>query len=134
MCDQIEELMGKGMTIAQAAVEMGVTRKTIYQWGREHEDFAEALERARDKSRAFYDERMMELACSPAKESNPAVFIFAMKGMFPELRSLDSKVVVEGGNPEKPLVTAEVSKTEWLEIVKQKKQQDDCDNEQDVAD
>lgn len=54
-CDMIIEAMAEGKSLYQFAASIDVGADTLYDWARKHEEFSDALEIARAKSVAFWE-------------------------------------------------------------------------------
>lgn len=54
-CETVIECGREGMSIAEMAAEIGVTRQTLFNWCDEHPKFLEAFTRAKDLSLAWWE-------------------------------------------------------------------------------
>jgi len=55
MCDRIKELGAEGYSVAEMAADIGVTRKTMYQWAEEKPEFSDAFTRAKELSLSWWE-------------------------------------------------------------------------------
>lgn len=55
LCEHAIALGNKGQTYSEIAVAFGVSRKTLWGWARDHDEFKEALDRARDGMQAWWE-------------------------------------------------------------------------------
>jgi len=55
MCDRIQELGAEGYSVAEMAADIGVTRKTMYQWAEEKPEFCDAFTRAKELSLSWWE-------------------------------------------------------------------------------
>lgn len=55
-----EDRFRKGQSILEVAVDLGVTRQTLYNWAKDHEEFFDALTRAREVSQAWWEKQGRE--------------------------------------------------------------------------
>ena len=54
-CERVVELGKEGYSKASIAAELGVVRKTLDEWAAEHEEFSDAITRAREFSLAWWE-------------------------------------------------------------------------------
>lgn len=55
----LEYIGTQGKSIVQLARHLEVSRDTIYQWAKDHQDFSDALSQARDWSEAYWEEKFV---------------------------------------------------------------------------
>lgn len=55
-CDKVIELGKQGKSITQMACAIGVVKKTIYNWEKEHPEFLHALTRARQYAQGWWED------------------------------------------------------------------------------
>lgn len=53
-CERAIELLKQGASIEEIGLELDVGYSTIYEWMRDHEDFAEAIKKGREFSKAWW--------------------------------------------------------------------------------
>ena len=53
-CDLVRKLGATGGMAASFAAALGVNKDTIYQWGKDHAEFSDALKDAKSSGEAFY--------------------------------------------------------------------------------
>ena len=56
-CDKVVEVGLQGGSLAEMAYECGVTRETVNNWAHEHEEFFEALTRAKMSSLIWWERK-----------------------------------------------------------------------------
>lgn len=78
--EQIIAIMEEGLSLAAAAAECGIHRRRVYDWEKEHSDFAELVELARVKRQAFLERRLLSADAGPVVTSS----IFALKNAGPD--------------------------------------------------
>ena len=54
-CDRVIELAKEGAGWAEYAADFGVDRASLYRWAEQHEDFAQALTRAKVLEQAWFE-------------------------------------------------------------------------------
>ena len=80
-CDIAIECGREGMSLAGIAAEIDVTRDTLYRWMTEHEDFSDAIKRARELALAWWERVAARQATLP-NSGNSAALIFTLKNRF----------------------------------------------------
>lgn len=58
-CERVIELGTLGYSHAMIAAELGVARKTLYNWQDEHPEFLHAIMHARDLAQAWFERKGM---------------------------------------------------------------------------
>lgn len=81
-CDIVIKLGTEGKSYTQIAVDLGITRKTLYAWGEAHPEFLNALERARECAQAWWERQGM--LGMWADKFNAAVWNKSMSCRFPD--------------------------------------------------
>ena len=79
-CDEIIDYMGQGYSKTAFAGHIGVSRETIYEWGRTHEEFSDATKRAEAARTGDLESRLLD----PSRGTPVAAAIFALKNAAPE--------------------------------------------------
>lgn len=79
-CELVKQIGEEGGWVSEMAEACDVSRTSFYDWEKEHPEFKEALERAKQKSQACY-ERTGRLAMF-SKEFNANLWIKQMQGRF----------------------------------------------------
>lgn len=79
-CEVIVALMSEGMSITEAAANIGVRRSTIYEWEKHHAEFAAALEAGRDVCQAWWEKYMRTNIGN--NEINTALIMINMRNRF----------------------------------------------------
>lgn len=96
-----------GKNITEIAFEIGVTRQTLYNWGDQHPEFFDALQRAREAAECFYMEHG-RAGMMLGKEFNGQVWEFMAKNHLPESFADRSQTdITSGGAPIKFIMTPE---------------------------
>ena len=78
-CDKVIELGRMGYHLEEMASELGVTRKTLYNWRQQHEAFNEAMDLAQTHSIAFWAGLPRRQMLGEVENLNPTQWIFTMK-------------------------------------------------------
>jgi len=55
-CERVLELGREGKSHAQIAANLGVARKTLYEWQERYPEFGDAMTHARDLSQAWFED------------------------------------------------------------------------------
>jgi hypothetical protein len=76
-CDEVKAFMAQGYSIAGFAGHVGVSRQTVYDWGKDHPEFLDALNQARAASARWWETTAIGIATG--KEGNASVAIFGLK-------------------------------------------------------
>lgn len=82
-CQQVVEHCATGASLTSFAAEIDVCRATINVWMADHEEFLEAVKRAKAKCAAWWEQNARNGATG-AKEVNPTLCIFGLKNMAAE--------------------------------------------------
>ena len=83
-CEKIVEFMSVGGSLTQFAASIDVCRETVYEWGRVHPKFSDAIKMAKTKCEAHWEKIGHEGMYMGGKE-NPfqaSMYIFKMKARF----------------------------------------------------
>lgn len=77
-------LMAKGASIVEVAAELKVSKNTIYEWRKQHVEFAEAIEQGVELSQAWWEKvaRQNVLEGKSGKRINGFVWALNMKNRF----------------------------------------------------
>lgn len=78
--ERIVAIMSEGLSLAAAAAECDVHRARVYDWEKQHPDFAELVALARVKRQAFLERRLMTAEVGAIVTSS----IFALKNAAPD--------------------------------------------------
>ncbi len=70
-CEKVLQFIGGGRDVLEFSKEIGVTRKTIYNWRDKHPEFCEALKKALEYSEATWMSKLQEMMFD--KNVNPAL-------------------------------------------------------------
>ena len=80
-CDQIVAFCADGATLTDFAAEIDVARSTINKWAEEHEEFSEALGRAKAKMASWWGKRARQVAQSGGTGAQGSIIQFALKNL-----------------------------------------------------
>lgn len=83
-CDKVVELGKQGKSKAQMALELNVCRDTLDEWCRVHQEFSDAITRARDYALAWWEEKAQLGIEFPTAAFNAALYGKVMAARFPE--------------------------------------------------
>lgn len=78
-CEQIVEHMADGASVSSFAAEIDVARSTINEWAEVHQEFSEALSRAKAKCAAWWEKVGRNLALTG--EGSAPMTIFGLRNM-----------------------------------------------------
>ena len=70
-CKRVVKLGRKGFSQVEIAATLGVPRSTMRSWGRQHREFGEALEFARDHALAYWEGRARKAISRPIPKQGP---------------------------------------------------------------
>ena len=70
MCEKVIDLMSQGKSIVQVAAEFNVSKDTIFEWEKVHEEFSDSLTLGRLKAEAFWEGHLQKLAKSKNSITN----------------------------------------------------------------
>lgn len=84
MCAKVIDYGKLGYSKAEIAMELDVSRETIYEWGRTHGDFSDALKKSEDYASAYYNRTFREMAMGEVKNGQAVPLIFAAKNQLPD--------------------------------------------------
>jgi len=96
MCDEAEQLLAAGKSIARVATNLGVCRDTIYDWRDKHPEFAKALKVGKDASQAKWEDIGQDGVCGDIKNFSATAWMFTMKNRFRDDYKEDKEV--KGGS------------------------------------
>jgi hypothetical protein len=103
MCKTVIEAGSQGMTLAEMADCIGVTRETIRMWMSEKPEFSCAVKEGLDKAQAWWERKGREATFGGVDGYNATSYIFQMKNRFKEDWA-DTKLL--GSDPDNPLPTS----------------------------
>lgn len=112
-CEQLLDLGEQGMSFAQMARELRITRSMLYNYRDNHPEFAEALKAARDLSVAVWTSRLVNAAND--RNSNAQLLMFLVSNLFPDDFKMKRDLAISGPDGEPiPLRSARVLTTAEL--------------------
>jgi hypothetical protein len=65
MCEQLIELMRKGLSRTAVAAKFDVTRETLNEWAKAHPEFSDALQLGETQSQAWWEQQAIDNLCNP---------------------------------------------------------------------
>ena len=86
-CEKVISLGKEGLSLTQIALELDISRSTLYEWRDKYDDFSDALKRAREFAQGFWENALKQAALGTNPEGvtpNPTLMIFQMKNRFPD--------------------------------------------------
>lgn len=91
-CDEIIDFMAEGGSVTEFAVEIGVSKSTVYLWADTHPEFSDALTRAQEVGEAYWA-RQLRTHLMLSKEVNaPLVKLyFANRFGWHDKQEIDNK-------------------------------------------
>jgi hypothetical protein len=84
MCDRVIELGVDGLTLAEMAGELDITRETLRMWCNEHPEFSCAVKAGVDKAQAWWEGQGRIATFGGCDGFNATSYIFQMKNRFKE--------------------------------------------------
>ena len=60
-CETTIEFLAQGKSVTQLSAHLGVSKKTIYNWSNENEEFLHALTRGQELSEAFWETELVDM-------------------------------------------------------------------------
>lgn len=81
-CSKVVSLMAKGLSKDAVAGKLGISRDTLYEWCKSHEEFSDSIKTGEAKSRYYWEKIGMDGMLGKVKGFRPAVWIFIMKNRF----------------------------------------------------
>jgi hypothetical protein len=105
--EDIVALATDGASLLECALEIGVSKQTLFNWGEEHPEFLDALNRAKAKRQIWWER--VHRSCASTGTGNAASIMFGLKNIAPDDYK-DNIGLNHGGqkdNPIKVVVTPE---------------------------
>jgi transposase len=81
-CQRVIELASEGMGKAEIACGIGVSRDTIHEWTKVHQDFSDAIRRAYEEALAWWERKGREATFGGVPGFQSTAYIFQMKNRF----------------------------------------------------
>lgn len=81
-CQVVEDELAKGYSLSVAAGVIGVTRQTLDNWTKAHDEFFDAVKRGRAKGAKVWEDRLAKLA--DENTGNATGIIFGLKNRLAE--------------------------------------------------
>jgi len=82
-CDAVILCGYEGKSLTVIAVDLGIARSTLYQWMKTHDEFSDAITRAREAALAYW-QRVGREGLWAGRIFNAGVYKFIMRNQFPE--------------------------------------------------
>ena len=95
-CELVVELGGQGKSYAQIAAEIGVARKTLYEWATIYPEFSNALNFSRDLSQAWFENIAQGNMVAPTPGFSAPLWAKQVSCRFPDDYTDKSKQEVSG--------------------------------------
>ena len=94
-CEEVIELGKTGASIVQMATAIGVVKSTLWEWEKIHDEFSNALTRAREESQSWWEKQGQEglwethttdkeSGITQSRKMNGGVWSRSMAARFPE--------------------------------------------------
>jgi hypothetical protein len=80
-CDELEQFMAQGYSATAFAGHIGVSRATIDNWAKEHQEFMEALHRAKAKRLLEWEKIGLKVAREGGTGGQSTMITFGLKNM-----------------------------------------------------
>lgn len=108
-CQQVIDHMRNGMSIASFAAAVGVSRETIWKWGKAYPEFRNACEVAKEASQIWFERLAIAIASGQHKtltddkgvkrfaNANPGMVMFLMSRRFPDYQDPKARMFGSGG-------------------------------------
>ncbi len=107
-------MFANGETIVEVAIDLGISRRTFYDWRKQYPEFEEALDEGLAVSEAWWS-KVGRAGAIGVKNVNPALWIFNMKNRFKWADRTDVGLSGPGGGPiktESRVLTSEMGPEE----------------------
>jgi len=114
-CELVEGLGRAGKSITQIAVQIGVVRKTLYNWEQEYPAFLHALTRARESAQAWYED-IGQRGLTMGKDFNASTWAKQVSCRFP--KDYTEKIKHDGEIIVKPFDISDCTDEELEELEK----------------
>ena len=82
--EEVVTFCAQGYSLTAFAGSIGVTRSSINEWAGEHPEFSEAVNRAKAKRAAWWEERARQVALEGGPGGQATMVIFGLKNHAPE--------------------------------------------------
>ena len=111
-CDKVIQWGKQGYSKTEMADELGVGRRALYDWVKEHSEFSHALEIAMASSEAWWEREARVGITQPTKEFNAGLFGKIMSARFPETYRETTHTLLGGvGGGPIPVVVSNIPDT-----------------------
>lgn len=82
LCEEVTKFMAEGYSKQALAGKLGISRDTLYEWGKVHKEFSDTIKVGESMSTLFWEQIGMDGMMGKIKGFRPAVWIFIMKNRF----------------------------------------------------
>lgn len=112
MCEAVIECGGQGMTLAEMAHELGISRDTLNEWRDSRPEFSAAVKDGLGAAQAWWEKQGRIATFGGIEGYNATSYIFQMKNRFSEdwRDKQDRELTGPNGGP------IAVSKVEWAVV------------------
>jgi transposase len=110
-CEKVINWGKQGKSRAWMAAELDVARDTLNEWTKAHEEFADALSRAKTHEQRWWEDAGQEGLTSD--RFNGAMWAKNMASRFHDEWRDNSKTTIEGGDPNAP-IRHHLSGVRWM--------------------
>jgi hypothetical protein len=108
MCEQLMELMRKGLSRTAVAAQFGVTRETLNEWAKVHPEFSDALQLGETQSQAWWEQQAIDNLCNPHFQTGS--WYANMKNRF-GWRDRNEVTGVDGAPLVQPVINLQINRT-----------------------
>jgi hypothetical protein len=84
MCQTVIDAGKIGASLSEMASECGICHDTLIEWQKEKPEFSEAVKRAREESKIWWEKKGRSATFGGEEGFNATAFIFQMKNRFPD--------------------------------------------------
>lgn len=81
-CTKAIEVLSNGESLVAVAAELGVSRKTVYEWKDKHPEFKEAIEDGLARSQRYWEQMGHDGTTGANKDFCATPWMFTMKSRF----------------------------------------------------
>lgn len=81
-CQEMIDCLSQGYSITTFAVRIGVSKDTIYEWVKTHDEFSDAFRKAKDHEQSWYETTGRSAILGEIAGFNSPAYIFHMKNKF----------------------------------------------------
>ena len=119
-CEAIIELMRDGRSIYEVAAELGVAKKTLYNWADAHEEFLHAKRLGEELSQAWWERQGRENLINRYQSDslNASLWYMNMKNRFGWRDKIEQETTGKDGGPiqHEDVTRPKMTKAEWMKL------------------